>query len=234
MLYRPARPLGLALILVCLWVLWVTVLHPVGPALELFWRGFVAGVTDTAPDTKDVASGPSSGLWRLWFLLPLIAGVYYGIVHYIFGAQRLMANYKTAPGVSFKSRLRTGRVAWIYAGGTFLAYLVLTLGIILIGLIVLPLAGFEVLEQIAGSNAGLDVNVPRWVSIVVSVILYFGVFLLWSVVYNTFVTFPLMRHMAQTVVLTQTDGLGDISQTERDEFAEAEGFAEALDLGAAI
>jgi hypothetical protein len=66
---------------------------------------------------------------------------------------------------------------------------------------------------------------------VCSVVLFF---LLWSVVYNTFVTFPLMRHTATTTSLPVQEGLTHVSQRARDEFAEAEGFAEALDLGAAI
>ena len=40
--------------------------------------------------------------------------------------------------------------------------------------------------------------------------------------------------MALTTSLPDVSGLGRISQRERDAFAEAEGFAEALDLGAAI
>ena len=57
---------------------------------------------------------------------------------------------------------------------------------------------------------------------------------MWGVLQNTFVTFPIMRHMALTTTLPTTMGIVSISQRARDEFAEAEGFAEALDLGAAI
>lgn len=234
MLYRAAIPLLVALVLSGIWTLWITLLQPMGPALEMFWRGFIAGITDTPVNTDGLATSPGTGLWRLWLLLPLILGIYYGIIHYIFGARRTMVNHKSAPGFTFQSQLRTGRVAWIYAGGTVLAYLILTLGIILIGLILLPVIGFDMLGQIAGPDSLLDFEAPRWLAITVSVILYFGVFLLWSVVYNTFVTFPLMRHMATTTAMPQTNGLRDVSQVARDEFAEAEGFAEALDLGAAI
>ena len=43
-----------------------------------------------------------------------------------------------------------------------------------------------------------------------------------------------MRHMAVTLGLVNVAGLAQVSQRARDEFTEAEGFAEALDLGAAI
>ncbi len=234
MLYRAAVPLIVALVLCGLWTLWVIVLQPLGPALDLFARGVVAGATGIELDTSGVEGRQTMALWRMWLLIPLMLSVYYGVVHYIFGARRAMANHKTAPGVTFASQLRTGRVAWIYAGGTVLAYLVLTLGIVLIGLVLLPVFGFDLLTDMVGADRDLTFDVPRWFSIAASVILYFAVFLLWSVVYNTFVTFPLMRHMATTTVLQEHAGLQRVSQAARDEFAEAEGFAEALDLGAAI
>ncbi|MEL7131958.1 MAG: DUF898 family protein [Pseudomonadota bacterium] len=234
MLYRATLPLVAVLVLLGGWLLWVTLLQPIGPAFDMFLRGFVAGATGTEVDTSGIIFSPAVALWRLWLLLPLTFALYYGVIHYIFGARRIMANHKSAHGVQFTSHLRTGRIAWIYAGGTFLAYLVLSLGIVLIGLILLPLVGFDIFAGVVTDTTGFEFDTPRWLSIAVSVVLYFGVFLLWSVVYNTFVTFPLMRHQAETTSLPAHDGLAQISQRARDEFAEAEGFAEALDLGAAI
>ncbi|APX12577.1 DUF898 family protein [Tateyamaria omphalii] len=243
MLYRPAVPLIAALVACGLWTLWVMVLQPVGPVLDLFVRGFLEGAFGMEIETGDQSRDPSNGnlsltppqaVWRMWLLIPLFGAVYFGVVHYIFGARRVMANHKSSPGITFTSNLRTTRVAGIYAGGTTLAYLVLVFGILLILLLMIPVVGFNILNQIGGIDADAIAGIPRWVSITASVILYFAVFLLWSVVYNTFVTFPLMRHMASTLSLPENDGLTDISQVARDEFAEAEGFAEALDLGAAI
>lgn len=233
MLYRPAVPFLVAVGLTAFWVVWISVLVPMGPIASAFIDQIAIEVFETELFLNDDPSEPVA-LWRLWLLIPLLFGLYYGVVHYIFGARRLMANHKTAPGVTFTSHLRTGRVAWIYAGGTALAYLVLTLGIILIMLLLLPVAGVSILSQIEGVDPGMISNAPNWVSITLSIVLYFAIFLLWSVVYNTFVTFPLMRHMATTTTLPTHDGLAQVSQRERDEFAEAEGFAEALDLGAAI
>ncbi|WP_299613772.1 DUF898 family protein [uncultured Tateyamaria sp.] len=235
MLYGAAWPLIGAVILTAVWTIWVSYLQPLGPVWTLFWREILVEVLGLEMAQNLLAtSTDTTDLWRLWLLIPLLFGLYYGVVHYIFGARRLMANHKTAPGIIFRSRLRSGRVAWIYAGGTFLAYLVLTLGIILIMLLLLPLVGIQIMGQITQDGTGLSFDLPQWLTIAVSIVVYFGVFLLWSVVYNTFVTFPLMRHMASTTALPTHDGLAQISQRERDEFAEAEGFAEALDLGAAI
>jgi uncharacterized membrane protein YjgN (DUF898 family) len=233
MLYRPAALLLAVLGLAGFWVLWVVVLAPMGPIVSLFAQEIARDVFDAELPFEVDQSAPA-GMWRLWLLIPLALGLYVGVVHYIFGARRMMANHKSAPGMTFRSGLRTGRIAWIFALGTFLSYLVLMIGIFLIGVLLLPLFGFELLDQIAGEQADLGFDAPQWVVITASVGLYFGIFLLWSVVYNTFVTFPLWRHMATTLALPTHDGLTEISQVARDEFAEAEGFAEALDLGAAI
>lgn len=233
MLYRPAAPLLVVVGLGALWVLWVAVLVPMGPVVSAFVNQIAIDVFETDLFLENDQSKPAA-LWRLWLLIPLTLGLYIGAIHYVFGARRMMADHKTAEGVTFRSGLRTGRIAGIFALGTFLAYFVLVIGIMLIAVLLLPLVGFEVIEQIGGPEAGIGLDGPRWITIAASVVLYFGVFLLWSVVYNTFVTFPLMRHMAATMTLPTHEGLADVSQVARDEFAEAEGFAEALDLGAAI
>jgi len=49
-----------------------------------------------------------------------------------------------------------------------------------------------------------------------------------------FLTLPLIRHYAETLELTGAASLAGVAQRDRDTFAEAEGFAEALDVGAAI
>ena len=108
------------------------------------------------------------------------------------------------------------------------------LGIITIGGVAFALMGPDALVQSQlGSNDPLG-DLPRWLSIGVLAALYLSVFLFWGVLHHAFVTYPLMRHMALTLSLLNVAGLAQVSQRARDEFAEAEGFAEALDLGAAI
>ena len=60
------------------------------------------------------------------------------------------------------------------------------------------------------------------------------IFLVWSALTQAFLIFPIWRHYAQTLQIDGLDELERISQRARDEFSEAEGFAEALDVGAAI
>ncbi len=109
--------------------------------------------------------------------------------------------------------------------------MVLVLGISLLLVMSAVFFGFDGLNS---TEAGALSTLPDWLNYLLLGVVYLGVFLLWGVLHNTFVTYPLMRHMAVTTTLPNSLGLPDISQRARDEFAEAEGFAEALDLGAAI
>jgi hypothetical protein len=123
----------------------------------------------------------------------------------------------------------------IYVLGVTLSYLLLILGVFLLIMLGAAVFGFEAfLAAIGVEGMGGLANWPKWLSVGVTVVTYFAVFLLWGVFYNVFVIFPIMRHMALTTSLTEHGGLTEISQRARDHFAEAEGFAEALDLGAAI
>ena len=132
------------------------------------------------------------------------------------------------------SNLNGLRISMIYVLGTTIAYLILAVGILaVIGVGVGLLGPDAFLEEQLGMAEPLG-GLPRWLSFGVIGALYLAVFLFWSVLHHTFVTYPLMRHMAMTLSLLNVAGLARISQRARDEFAEAEGFAEALDLGAAI
>ena len=103
------------------------------------------------------------------------------------------------------------------------------------------LAGFAVLALMfvgAGAEFSLDdldnLGAPGTILQVFGIAVYFLVFVIWSTLRHVFVTLPIWRHYAETLEIVGTESLHDIRQRARDEHREAEGFAEALDLGAAI
>lgn len=232
MLYKATIPFATALVLTITAVLWVFVVDPVFP------RG-VADPVDAILKNLDQFFNDNGMLlhdWnnpaRIWVFLPLSFGVVYGTFHYRFVSKRILANHKTAEGLAMRSDLRGPRIVGIYVLGTFLAYMVLVTGLSITIFAGFAMIGATFLTMDGGG--GLLGDLPRWAGYAALAGMYLSVFLLWGVLHNVFVTYPLMRHMAITLRLTRTDGLGKISQRKRDEFAEAEGFAEALDLGAAI
>ena len=231
MLYRAAVPFIIALVLCGGWAFWLILVDPLWPTSMTFDGMIDTVATAIATETPvDELNRPG----RLFLLPAFLMILIYGAVHYRWVSKRLMADAKHAPGVTFQSRLRAPRVFGIYLLGNFLAYLVLVFGIMVMILLALPLMFAEALDpQLTASMDGWA-SLPRIVHLLALGLLYLAAFLLWGVLHNTFVTFPLMRHMAQTTTLPEMRGLQEVSQRERDAFAEAEGFAEALDLGAAI
>ena len=232
MLYRAAIPFGfsfLALIISVVWIFWVQPVTPDWAALE----------RDTQQMFDDMLDGraatiPIDAPWRLMLLPLFTAGMLYGAIHYRWVSKRIMANHKHAYGLALWSRLSGARVAFIYVFGNFIAYLVLIFGLVSLGALAVWLLGLDLAVEVLGVAEPMDVIMPGWLGVLSLVALYLGVFTLWGAAYNAFVTFPLIRHMARTTSLTHAQGLAAISQRARDEFAEAEGFAEALDVGAAI
>jgi len=171
---------------------------------------------------------------RIILLIPIALLLLYGLVHYRFVSKRILASHKHALGVEMRSKLNGPRISMIYVLGTVLAYLVLGIGLGLLAFGVMIVVGAGGYFAMLSEYGGVLSHVPGWLSVAGLSAFYLTVFLMWGVMHHVFVTFPLMRHMAVTLSLRNVGGLSQISQRARDEFAEAEGFAEALDLGAAI
>ncbi len=232
MLYRATWPFVISLVLLAGTAVWT-----------LWWDPVLADVSDASlifPMVEDVFKGGSlEAAWlrpeRLLLYPVALSGLLFGAIYYRWVSKRIMANHKLGPGVQFASALSGIRVTFIYVLGNFIAYLSLVLGLLALMLLAIVMFGGGAFLMPEG-YLGADVlgNLPRWLSLGLLAVLYLTFFLMWGVLYNTFVTFPLMRHMARTTSLPAIAGLPLISQRARDEFAEAEGFAEALDLGAAI
>ena len=233
MLYRAARPFAVALVGLVLAGLWVFWFDPVYAEGDVDGEEAMMALDDLIQGrTPQMALNNPARL----LLFPLgMAGLLFGAIYYRWDSKRILAQHKIGPGIQFDSRLSGVRVSMIYVLGNLIAYVMLVLGIlalVLLALVIFAADGSLLMEGTL--DAGALTLLPRWVSVILLAVLYLTFFLLWGVLYNTFVTFPLMRHMARTTSLPVTAGLALISQRDRDTFAEAEGFAEALDLGAAI
>lgn len=151
----------------------------------------------------------------LWFV--------FGLANYRTFTFRRLTNTKTLGGVRLRALPRRWRVFKIYTLGNFLVYLGLILPLLALGIV---LTGLEsmVFET---SPAG-----PALIG--AAIIIYFLVFVIWGALAHAFVILPLMRHFASTLRLEGAGHLSTIGQRARDEAGQAEGFAEALDVGAAI
>lgn len=208
-------------------------LHQGGRWTMLFWPivPFLIGTAVSGVAIYLASEQDDGPLIWLTGSLPLML---WGFVNYRVQALRRLTSHKTAGDIALTASPNRLRVLWIYVSG----FLLVTLA--LFALLVAAIVGLILL---IGSQPGqVDIyafmnalqRLPRWLTTGLGVGLYFAFFILWGVLTNVFLTLPLVRHYARTFTITGAEHLDAVRQRDRDTFAEAEGFAEALDVGAAI
>lgn len=167
----------------------------------------------------------------------IIAGfiALYGLVHYRVTTLRLLTNAKTVNGVKLSIAPSSFRVLMIYVLGTLLAGVAVFIPLTVLGLLMLLVQSADVLAEMGLDDMVAPIaGLGRYVIIAISILIYFTIFLLWSSLTNVFVTLPVVRHYFSSLTLSPADRITAIRQRPRDEFAEAEGFADALDVGASL
>jgi uncharacterized membrane protein YjgN (DUF898 family) len=170
------------------------------------------------------------GTWdALWVLLLSVPWFLAGLAYYRVDSFRRMTNTKEAGEVRFTSDARTGRIIRIYVLGHLKVIFVIFGVMFLIGVVIAIALGGRDLEQMVFSGAA-----PAWLLTLVGVITYFFFFLGWGVLKEIWVNQPKWQHYAETLEIKNLDNVALVQQREDDSFDQAEGFAEALDLGASI
>lgn len=192
--------------------------------------GFIAfvvfsGVGASGNTIATAAIGPS-----IFFLIG--AFVYFSVASF-----RKLATHKTVgDGIKLRSEVRTGRVIGIY----LLALLGIFLSMVIL-FAVLALAAF----LIGAGSFNLDVSFSGfWEAIegaggdlwklVFVVMSYFLILIGIGAMTHVLITQPMLRHYAITGTIHNPGEIDDAVQRPHDPSTEAEGFADALDVGAAI
>lgn len=194
------------------------------PALKhILWPVVVGGAA-----TAMVGNGTQAAI----LALPLcIFWATFGIAYYRTKCWEILTNHKRAGGIVFRAQPSAWRVYWIYVFGHFLTGLVIASVVAPVGFVLLWITGVSGITIDEGVQlGGLSMAVVTGTSVVT----YFTMFLLWSTFTHVFVTMPLWEHYSETLTVIDPGELDQVRQRPRDEFAEAEGYAEALDVGAAI
>lgn len=146
-----------------------------------------------------------------------------GLVYYRVAAFRYLTGTKVLDGtVTFTSDVRTGRVIGILIFGS--------LGIAVVAAILLGFATVlfaYVTEAAFQMGTGLSV-------FVLPILSYFAALLLTGALTLALIVQPLVRHAVETLTVPEPGGLDAIRQRTFDRGADAEGFADALDVGGAI
>lgn len=172
-----------------------------------------------------LALAPGAG--KLAVVLGICAYVWgiCGLVYYKVRSFAYLAGQKTLGGVTgFTSAPSTGTVIGIYIGGFLIVGLVAG-------------AALAVATGVAAALVGAAVGpgaAPAPAGIAVIAVLYLGALVLVGALSIVFITQPTIAHFAGTLGIQNPAALDAIRQRAADSGADAEGFADALDVGAGI
>lgn len=161
----------------------------------------------------------------------IVAGVGYvwlliGLVYFRVYAFNYLTRHKLLDGqVQFDAQMETGRVISIYVVGT------IVIGVVM-GLIFAVIAGIGA-AMMSGMAAG-QIDSTQIAGIVVVGVLYIAAFLIAGGLALVMITQPMIEHAVNNVQVLNADHLDTIRQRAADAGADAEGFADALDVGGAI
>ncbi|WP_245815179.1 DUF898 family protein [Shimia gijangensis] len=155
----------------------------------------------------------------------------YGLVYYRVKCWELLTNNKQANGIVFWAQPSPWRVFWIYALGYGITGFIASIFFTPLAMVALVAVGM--LEELNLSVDAIEA-LPAWGLAIAGIMSYFAMFLVWGALRHAFVTMPLWRHYAGSLTVVDPGDIDRVSQRPRDAFDEAEGFAEALDVGAAI
>ncbi|WP_323772280.1 DUF898 family protein [Antarctobacter sp.] len=178
-----------------------------------------------------------AGLTPLAVLGYVFAGllVLYGAVYYRVETRKRMAGAKRLGPLRLHLTINPLRVFWIVLSGYALALLVSAVPTAFLGVLFLRLQSAETLTEIGMADLSqLFAGADRWLLVGMTAMTYFAIFLIWSALTQAWVTLPLTRLYARGLRIEGADTLPAIRQRPRDDHLEAEGFAEALDVGASL
>ncbi|MEM0977078.1 MAG: DUF898 family protein [Pseudomonadota bacterium] len=163
-----------------------------------------------------------------------------GFVHYGIKSFEIMAGQKRLNGdVLFVSEPSTGKVIGQTLLGSFIASTIASF-ILAVGLAVLAVFAriFGVFDVIDFSDPTafdgmIEGSLPVLViaGFIPGYVLFLAFFFALS---QVFITQPILEHYAAQTQVINPEALMSIEQRAQDDFADAEGFADALDVGAAI
>lgn len=162
----------------------------------------------------EVLAGIAGFVGYLWFMI--------GFVYYRVHSYAYLTNHKTLDGqVTFLATPRTGTI----------------IKKVIIGGLVLGLAAavaFGVLGGIAYGMAMSGGMGPGFAQMLPIVVLYLLVLVGLGALGMVMITHPIIAHLATNLRVNNAEALGSVRQRAFDKGADAEGFADALDIGGAI
>lgn len=153
-----------------------------------------------------------------------------GLIYYRVYAFNYLTRHKVLDEhVTFDARVQTGRIASIVIFGSIIIAVLAAVIFAIIGALFATSMGVFLdggLSQPSGAPSGIAFGV--------NALLYVGAILVMGGLSLVMITQPIIEHAVNNLIVYNADHLNVIQQRAPDEGADAEGFADALDVGGAI
>ncbi len=146
------------------------------------------------------------------------------ILYRVRGFGYLMSHKALEGGLGFRAEPRAGTVVWTYIKGALIVGL---LGGVASGVIFSPLGAMMAGVEDAG-------DLMRVEYAVLGVVMYLLVLTVFGALSLVFISQPVLAHFADSVTVTGIGALDAVRQRVADDGADAEGLADALDMGGAF
>lgn len=168
-------------------------------------------------ETAAVAAVPVAFIGLFWSA--------FGYVYYRVHSFRYLSAHKSLIGaMAFRAEPRTGSLIGIYLLGALVVGAIAGVAFAVAGGVTAAAIGGA-----AGSGAA-----PGILGLLVIAVLYLGVVVLAGALALVFIVQPVIAHIVGTFTIFNPEALAAVRQRAYDPGADAEGFADALDVGGAI
>ncbi|MFL4469961.1 YjgN family protein [Tateyamaria armeniaca] len=153
-----------------------------------------------------------------------------GLIYYRVYAFNYLTRHKVLDGqVTFEAKLETGTILTIIVVGTIILTVLLAIIFGVIGAIFA-----SSMDVFVGGGLSQPGSAPTGIALAINAILYVGAILVAGGLSMVLITQPIIEHAVNNVIVHNADHLNAIQQRAADAGADAEGFADALDVGGAI
>lgn len=180
--------------------------------MAILLGGIIAGVALEI----EVLAGAAAVIGYIWLMIGFIS---YGVQSFAY-----LTSHKVLGGeVTFTARPQTSTVVITYTVGTIVIGVGFGLAVAVFALIVFADSGFGAPGQVPGIG-----------SVIFGALAYLASFLVAGAASLALITQPIIRHYVDRTTVHNVDALDAIRQRAFDKGADAEGFADALDIGGAV
>ncbi|WP_162844997.1 YjgN family protein [Pontivivens insulae] len=203
---------------------WRGLMRPYLLLLMPVW-GVIFGIVFIATEAS-----PGLGIFLIiasYIAIPFLAANYY------VKSVRLRTSAKSLGQMNFRNTSRTGTVIGIWVLGLVLISVITGIASTALLMIASLLgSGFAPTDPAAmDPSALMNASILTVVGIAIGYIL---MIVLTSTGYQVFIFRPCIAHFTDMTEFENIDELARVTQSDRDDIADAEGFADALDMGAAF